>query len=91
MALGLPCISTDCPIGGPHLLIRNKYNGILVQVGMGKQLLKAMFDLVSDGQLSKTLSNGASVSSKQYSIFQIANTWYDFVATTIVGGIDGRD
>lgn len=91
MALGLPCISTDCPIGGPHLLIRNKYNGILVQVGVGKQLLKAMLDLVSDGQLSKTLSNGASVSSKKYSIFQIATTWYDFVATTIVGGIDGRD
>lgn len=33
MALGLPCISTDCSPGGAAMLIKNNYNGILVDVG----------------------------------------------------------
>jgi len=33
MALGLPCISTDCPCGGPASLIESMKDGVLVKVG----------------------------------------------------------
>jgi glycosyltransferase involved in cell wall biosynthesis len=33
MALGLPCISTDCPCGGPRYLMENGKSGLLVPVG----------------------------------------------------------
>lgn len=33
MAIGLPCISTDCPCGGPRELIADGENGILFSVG----------------------------------------------------------
>lgn len=31
MAVGVPCISTDCPCGGPRQLIQNEIDGILIQ------------------------------------------------------------
>ena len=31
--MGLPCISTDCPCGGPREVIENVLNGILIPVG----------------------------------------------------------
>ena len=33
MALGVPVISTDCPIDGSKMLIQDKYNGLLTPVG----------------------------------------------------------
>ena len=33
MALGLPVVSTDCPPGGPRMVITPEVNGLLVPVG----------------------------------------------------------
>lgn len=33
MSVGLICISTNCPIGGPEILIKNNFNGYLIPVG----------------------------------------------------------
>ncbi len=33
MAMGLPCICTDCPVGGARMLIQDGVNGMFVQVG----------------------------------------------------------
>lgn len=29
MAIGIPCISTDCPCGGPRMVINDGENGLL--------------------------------------------------------------
>ena len=33
MAIGLPVVCTDCPIGGARMVIKNNINGILTPVG----------------------------------------------------------
>lgn len=50
MALGIPCISTDCPCGGPRFLIKNGYNGYLVPVNDTCSLLKTMQNVLNNNQ-----------------------------------------
>ena len=52
MALGVPCISTDCPCGGPQFLIRDKKNGRLVSVGDTEQLALVMTDLLTNRDMA---------------------------------------
>ena len=42
MALVLPSISTDCPCGGPRMLIKDGVNGRLVSVNNVNELCDAM-------------------------------------------------
>lgn len=48
MALGLPCVSTDCPCGGPKFLIQNGKNGVLVPVGDISAMADSMRRLLSN-------------------------------------------
>ncbi len=60
MALGLPCISTDCPCGGPRELIKSGINGILVPVGDTDKMAEAMLELVSNKAYAENLGKKAS-------------------------------
>jgi len=42
MAMGIPCISTDCPCGGPRMLMEDGKKGILIPVGDKQELVNAM-------------------------------------------------
>ena len=57
MAVGLPCISTDCPIGGSAELIQDHINGLLVSVGNSEELLQAMTELYENHKLRNKLGN----------------------------------
>lgn len=59
MAMGIPCISTDCPCGGPDFLIQNGENGILVPVGDVEQMADAMEKLLRDRELADKLGSNA--------------------------------
>lgn len=60
MSLGLPCISTDCPCGGPGDLINNNENGILVPVSDEKSMKEAMIKVLSDPELADKLGQNAT-------------------------------
>lgn len=47
MAVGLPCISTNCPFG-PAELIEDRVNGLLVPVGDCNALKDAMISIIQD-------------------------------------------
>lgn len=64
MALGLPVIATDCPIGGSRMYIRNGENGLLVPVGDADALARAMGRLADEPALGKKLG-GESVKLRQ--------------------------
>ena len=44
MAAGVPCVSTDCPCGGPKFLIDDGTDGILIQCGNRRQLKEAIVE-----------------------------------------------
>lgn len=48
MAMGIPSISTDCPVGGPREFINQYYNGVLVPIKNLKELTNAMKYIAED-------------------------------------------
>lgn len=75
MAVGLPCISTDCPCGGPRTLIVNGRNGILVPVGDIKKLEENIRILLDDDDYTRSLSLEAVKIRKNFSIHVIGEKW----------------
>ena len=75
MSLGLPCISTDCPCGGPRSLIQSGKNGILVKIDDKYQLIESMIQIVKDKELAKKIGMYALRIRQTHSIEKICNNW----------------
>lgn len=65
MAMGIPSIATDCPVGGPRFLIKDGENGFLVPVGDSELLAKKIKLLLSDESISKKISKKAQDITKK--------------------------
>ena len=79
MALGLPCISTDCPVGGPKMLINNNENGILIGINNKEQLYEAMKKIIEDNNFANKLSQNAITSMKEYYPEKINREWEEYI------------
>lgn len=71
MAAGIACISTDCPCGGPGMLIKNEESGLLVPVGDEAALGSAMDKIAKSDELRKKLSENAMAVKEEYSLEKI--------------------
>lgn len=73
LAMGVPVISTDCPVGGSRMYIEDGESGILTPVGDDKALTDAMLRIAGDSGLARKLSeNGVKIKEK-YSLEKIAD------------------
>lgn len=79
MALGLPVISTDCPIGGSRMLIRNYENGILVPICDKMALSNAMVELCTNKELVNRISVEAERVKEEYSVAVIVKKWQELL------------
>lgn len=77
LGLGLPTISTDCPVGGSRLLIENDVNGILVNVGDVDAFAAQMERLIDNPELADKLSANAVSVRDKYAADRIAQMWID--------------
>ena len=84
MALGLACISTDCPCGGPADLIRQDENGILIPVDDEKKLKDQLERLMSDADLRDRLGKEATKISKILSPDIVNAKWKEYIESKIV-------
>lgn len=73
MALGVPVIATDCPIGGAKMYIKDHVNGILVPVRDDKALLGAMLELAENEELSRNISLACRKVREENKVSQIAD------------------
>jgi len=78
MAIGIPCISTDCPFG-PGELIDNGENGILVPVGDMEALKEAMCKMVEDEEFAQYCGNNARKLLDTNSISAISERYLNYV------------
>jgi glycosyltransferase involved in cell wall biosynthesis len=79
MAMGIPCISTDCPVGGPREIIENYKNGILVPVGDADKMAEAMDKVLSDDELAKKIGEQSHKIYIKFSLEQVAEEWEKFI------------
>ena len=85
MAAGVPCVSTDCPCGGPALLIDNGNNGMLVEVGDSNEMAEAISELMNDKPKATQMGENARDRVKDYSREKIHSLWVDYVEQIAVG------
>ena len=64
MAMGLPCVSTDCPTG-PKDLIRDTQNGMLIPVGNVEKLEQSLLMLYEDDENRKKMGTNAQNDMKE--------------------------
>lgn len=83
MALGLPCVSTDCPVGGPRFLIQSGTNGILTPVGDEKALADAMALVLSDEELAQKLGTNAAEVQTRLNPDTVYSQWERFLQSCI--------
>lgn len=79
MALGLPCISTDCPCGGPRMLIETYENGILVPIKDSQKMLEAMEFMVNNPDKAKEMSFKAVQVRERADVDAITKKWLEIV------------
>ena len=75
MAIGLPCIVTDCPCGGARSIIENRVNGLLVPVGDVKSLYQGMKLVIKDEKLAINLSINAEKVKEKLKQETICREW----------------
>lgn len=75
LAMGLPSICTDCPVGGAGAIIKNDENGILIPLGDEDKLIESLNLLVNDEEYYKKLSENAVKTKTIYSIDNIVSIW----------------
>ncbi len=79
MAIGMPVVCTDCPIGGARAMIKDGENGLLVPIRDAEALCQAMKLLVEDREVSQTLSQNASHLREELSVETIAKKWEELL------------
>lgn len=77
MAIGLPSVCTDCPIGGACATITDGVNGLLVPVKNPEALYKAMKRVVEEDDLAKNLSAEGEKLREKLSLSQTAKRWME--------------
>ena len=79
LALGIPCISTDCPCGGPRMLMEGKENGILVPVGNSGKMAEAMRTILKDENLWFKYSKNAYKITEELSPAIVNGKWEQYL------------
>lgn len=83
MAMGLPCISTDCGGGGAKALISNRINGLLIEKDNCKQLQEALLLLNQDYKMKEKLGKEASKIRFTLNINDVSDEWLTYFKTVI--------
>ena len=82
MAIGLPCVSTDCP-NGPAELIENEVNGLLVPVGDENALAYAILRYIEDKDFARMCGQNASKIKESHSMEKNAKRFLEYFEAVV--------
>lgn len=83
MAMGIPCISSNCSSGGPAFLFDNEKNGLLFEVNNKEDLIEKMEKILSNDSLANKLGKNGNEFAKKFKINEIVFQWKDFIKKII--------
>ena len=79
MALGIPVVSTDCPCGGPAMLIEHEVNGMLVPVEDTYALADAFRKILNSPELEQKLGENAYQITKKLHPDKVNYEWEQYL------------
>lgn len=79
MAVGVPCISTDCPCGGPRELFGNDLVDMLVPVRDEDALVDKMIELLSDDKKRQEIGRKMRKRAEEFRADKIGREWMEYV------------
>ena len=77
LAMGIPTVATDCPMGGSRMCIEDGVNGYLIPVKDEEALLQRLVRLASDNKLCVALSENAMKIRENFSEVTIIKRWLE--------------
>lgn len=77
LALGIPVIATDCPVGGSRMCIDNGKTGILIDVGDEEELVSSMCKIAEDNDFAGLLAKNAMSKSEEWTVEEVWNNWLE--------------
>ena len=83
MAIGLPCVCTDCLGGGAREMITDSENGLLVPMNDVDALARAMCRMADDKDFSDNCSENAAKIRRTHNVETIAAKWLDAIENFI--------
>lgn len=78
MCMGMPVISTDCPSGGPRMLIENEINGFLIHVNNADELEEKMM-LIANTEVGVKVGKAAEKLKDQVATERVFEEWKNFL------------
>lgn len=75
LAMGIPTVATDCPMGGSRMCIRDGENGFLVEPGDADAMADRIIRLATDSQLALRISQSAVAIRDEFSVDKILDMW----------------
>lgn len=79
LALGIPVVSTDHPIGGARMFIKPEFNGLLVNVNDCEATYRAIKRIIESDSLEEKFSKNAINIREDLNANKIANDWQKFM------------
>ena len=79
IAVGVPAVSTDCPCGGPKMIIENPEQGTLVSVGDERGMAEAVIKLLEDAELRRRMSDAEKRRAEAFRTEVIMEKWRSFI------------
>ena len=79
LAIGIPVIATDCPIGGARMYINDGVNGILVPCRDIEKLSSAMKFVLSNEDKAVLMGQNAITLRNELNSTKIADFWIEYL------------
>lgn len=79
MAVGVPCISSDCPCGGPRMLLNGELNVLLYNTEDENSLADLLLKLINDKGLCKKYSDLIKKRALSFKTSSICSEWAKFI------------
>lgn len=79
MTVGIPVISSNCPCGGPRMLITNNHEGVLVECKNVKEFSNALRNVLSDTVYQEKLHNGERKRSEIFKTNLVLRQWEKYL------------
>ena len=83
MAMGMPCVATDCPCGGPRTVMTDGKNGLLVPIKDPDAMAEGLLKLIENPELAKSLGEEAAKIEEKTNAEAVFVQWRDYLDKVI--------